>query len=128
MQRITITIDDDLLETIDTISAQETVNRCFEGNQDYCAKITDDPIRSQPNNPYKLIAIQPFNYVRRRVEGIDFDAAYRIRLAGADSILVKGTTTRCPFCKVLLGPVSTTSPMNSWPRMSPDFMPGITPS
>ena len=26
------------------------------------------------------------------------------------------------------GPTSTTSPMNSWPTMSPDFMPSIMPS
>jgi hypothetical protein len=33
--------------------------------------------------------------------------------------MTKGTTTRWPFCRVEPGPVSTTSPMNSWPRMSP---------
>ncbi|MDB5670427.1 MAG: TonB-dependent receptor [Alphaproteobacteria bacterium] len=86
--------DINLKGAIDSISAQETINRCYEGIQVYCDKITDDPIRSLPGNPYKLIAIQPFNYVRRLVRGIDFDAAYRFRLAGADSITVKGTTTR----------------------------------
>jgi outer membrane receptor protein involved in Fe transport len=85
--------DINLKGAIDSISAQETVNRCDEGIQEYCDNITNDPIRSQPNNPYLLIAIQPFNYVRRRVEGIDFDAAYRFRLGAADSITVKGTTT-----------------------------------
>ena len=39
--------------------------------------------------------------------------------------MVKGTTTRWPFASVLFGPVSTTSPMNSWPRMSPARMVGI---
>jgi outer membrane receptor protein involved in Fe transport len=86
--------DINLKGAIDTISAQETVNRCDEGLGVYCDKITTDPGRSQPNNPYLLIGIQPFNYVSRLVRGVDFDAAYRIPLAGADSILVKGTTTR----------------------------------
>jgi hypothetical protein len=37
-----------------------------------------------------------------------------------------GTTTRSPTCRfVTLRPVSTTSPMNSWPRMSPRFTVGM---
>jgi len=84
----------DLKGAIDTISAQETVNRCNEGNQTYCDKITNDPVRSLPNNPYLLIGIQPFNYVRRLVRGIDFDAAYRKRFAAGTSFTLKGTATR----------------------------------
>jgi len=43
--------------------------------------------------------------------------------------MVKGFTTRSPTFKfVTSGPTSTTSPMNSWPRMSPDTMVGMTPS
>lgn len=84
----------DLKGAIDTISAQETVNRCNEGIQEYCDKITNDPTRSQPNNPYLLIAIQPFNYVRRLVRGVDFDAAYRMRFGAGDGIIFKGTATR----------------------------------
>ena len=42
--------------------------------------------------------------------------------------ITNGTTTRSPFCSlVTLGPASTTSPMNSWPRMSPLFIAGIFP-
>ena len=43
-------------------------------------------------------------------------------------LMVKGTTTRCPLRRVLDAPVSTTSPMNSCPRMSPGFTVGMTPS
>src|SRR3954451_12206256 len=40
-----------------------------------------------------------------------------------------GTTTRSPrFTFVTPGPVSTTSPMNSWPITSPGFMVGRYPS
>ena len=39
---------------------------------------------------------------------------------------VNGTTTRSPFFRFFTaGPVSTTSPMNSWPRMSPAIMVGM---
>ena len=66
----------DLQGAIDTISAQETINRCFEGIQEYCAAITQDPA----NATRILIRTQPFNYVRKLVRGIDFDASYRLPL------------------------------------------------
>src|SRR5690606_17778641 len=44
-------------------------------------------------------------------------------------MMVKGITTRSPGRKAMFSlPTSTTSPMNSWPMMSPDFMPGMKPS
>ncbi len=40
----------------------------------------------------------------------------------------KGTTTRSPtFRSFTSGPTSTTSPMNSWPRMSPFSIVGMKP-
>jgi len=36
-----------------------------------------------------------------------------------------GMITRWPFFRVLFAPTSTTSPINSWPRMSPARMPGM---
>src|SRR3954454_4793127 len=40
----------------------------------------------------------------------------------------KGTTTRSPTFRFLTdGPTSTTSPMNSWPRMSPCSSDGMKP-
>ena len=39
--------------------------------------------------------------------------------------MTNGTTTRWPTLSFAIAvPTSTTSPMNSWPRMSPSFMPG----
>ncbi|MDV3455544.1 TonB-dependent receptor [Sphingomonas sp. HF-S4] len=84
----------DLEGAIDSISAQETVNRCrADGVQAYCDAITEDPARSTPAAPYLLIRTQPFNYVRRLVRGIDFDAAYRIPLGG-DTLTLRGIATR----------------------------------
>ena len=41
--------------------------------------------------------------------------------------ITKGTTTFCPTWRLVLPrPTSTTSPMNSWPRMSPRCMDGMT--
>ena len=39
--------------------------------------------------------------------------------------ITNGTTTRSPVFSVEPGPVSSTTPMNSWPRMSPLCMPGM---
>src|SRR5688572_21258094 len=43
-------------------------------------------------------------------------------------MMVKGTTTRSPgFSFLISEPTSMTSPMNSWPTMSPRIMPGMKP-
>ena len=84
----------DVDDAIDTISAQEIVNRCNEGVQEFCDAITNDPIRSQPNNPYLLIKTRPFNFVRHLVRGVDFDAAYRHSIGGEGSVLLKAIATR----------------------------------
>ena len=84
----------DLEDAIDSISAQEVVNRCNEGVQAFCDAITNDPVRSTPTVPYLLIRTQPFNYVSRLVRGIDFDAAYRLPVGENGAITLKGTATR----------------------------------
>lgn len=102
----------DLSGAIDSISAQEIVNRCDDGLQEYCAAITEDTSRSTPNSPYLLIRSQPFNFVRRLVRGIDFDAAYRVTLGSADSFTIKGTATRYIENLVDTG-ISGTTPVNT---------------
>jgi len=84
----------DLKDAIDSISAQETVNRCNEGVQAFCDAITTDPVRSTPTTPYLLIRTQPFNYVRRLVRGIDFEVAYRLPVGQESSVTLKGSGTR----------------------------------
>lgn len=66
----------DLDGAIDSISPQAIINRCFEGVQEYCDAITQDPA----NASRILIRRQPFNFVRRLVRGIDFEATYRLPL------------------------------------------------
>ena len=85
----------DLDDAIDSISAQAIINRCFEGRQEYCDAITPDP-----DNPTRiLIRRQPFNFARRLVRGVDFDASYRLPMSrlfsGADgSFTLRGVATR----------------------------------
>lgn len=84
----------DLEGAIDSITAQEVVNRCYADKvQEFCDAITIDQARSQPGAPYLLIRTQPFNYVRRLVRGIDFDAAYRIPV-GEGRVTLRGIATR----------------------------------
>jgi len=92
----------DLEDAIDSISAQEIVNRCAEGIAEYCAAITEDPARTQvgpPRVPYLLIRSQPFNFARRLVRGVDFDATYRLPLdrifdGGQGTFTLRGVATR----------------------------------
>ena len=102
----------DLEDAIDTISAQEVVNRCDEGVQVFCDAITTDPTRSTPTTPYYLIRTQPFNYVSRLVRGIDFDAAYRLPVGEDSAITLKGTATRYIENLANTGIVGTT-PVNT---------------
>jgi len=89
----------DMEDVIDTLSAQEIVNRCDEGIQAFCDAITIDPIRSTPDAPYLLIRTQPFNFASKLVRGVDFEATYRMPLsdvfASADgSFTLRGVATR----------------------------------
>ena len=79
-----------LRDAIDSLSAQDIVNRCFEGGEQYCDAIVPDP-----NNPTGrvLISRSPFNFVSLKVSGIDFDAAYRRRI-GIGNFTLRGVATR----------------------------------
>ena len=85
----------DMSDAIDTLSAQDIVNRCFEGRPEYCAAITQDP-----NSTARiLIRSQPFNFARKLVRGVDFDTSYRLPLnkvfANSDaSLTLRGVATR----------------------------------
>jgi outer membrane receptor protein involved in Fe transport len=67
----------DLEGAIDSLSAQTIINFCFQGRTDVCTAITQDPA----NATRILIRTQPFNFQRRLVRGIDFEASYRTPLS-----------------------------------------------
>ena len=76
-------------DAIDSLSADDIVNRCFEGLADFCAAITPDPA-----NPSRvLIARQPVNFSSLVMRGLDLEASYRMPLAGG-SFTLRGLATR----------------------------------
>ncbi|RJF90617.1 TonB-dependent receptor domain-containing protein [Sphingomonas cavernae] len=76
-------------DAIDSLSADDIVNRCFEGLADFCAAITPDPA-----NPARvLIARQPVNFSSLVIRGVDLEAAYRMPLAGGN-LSLRGMATR----------------------------------
>lgn len=80
---------------IGTLSAQEIINRCFDGRQEYCNAYTvAPPPLSSPGTPYLLFRAQPFNFTSQLVRGIDFDASYRIPIGKGDSFTLRGLATR----------------------------------
>src|SRR3954469_1068136 len=57
------------------------------------------------------------------------DVSPRWHALHAPQAIGNGTTTRSPTLRLFTPrPVSTTRPMNSWPRMSPLFIDGMYPS
>jgi len=92
---------------IDSLSADDIVNRCFEGLADFCAAITPDPA-----NPSRvLISRQPVNFSSILMRGLDFEAAYRRRI-GNGNFSLRGLATRYIENTVATG-VPGFTPLNS---------------
>jgi iron complex outermembrane receptor protein len=64
----------ELTDVIAAVSSTETLNRCFQGVQAYCAAIDFD------NSPYGIrnVNTQPFNQAALNTNGIDIEVAYRV--------------------------------------------------
>ena len=95
-----------LKDAIDTLSAQEIVNRCFEGLTAFCAAIAPDPTSSRV-----LISRSPFNFVSILSRGIDFDAAYRRNL-GPGNLTLRGVATR-NIDNIINTGIAGTDPVNT---------------
>jgi outer membrane receptor protein involved in Fe transport len=94
-------------DAIDSLSADDIVNRCFEGLADFCAAITTDPA-----NPSRvLIARQPVNFSSILLRGLDFEAGYRTRI-GNGNFSLRGLATRYIENTVATG-VPGFKPLNS---------------
>jgi iron complex outermembrane recepter protein len=81
-------------DVIDILTAQNIIDFCAQGLQNFCDAITVDPA----NATRVLFRNQPFNFASKLVRGIDFEASYRRPLAdifsGADgSITIRGLAT-----------------------------------
>jgi outer membrane receptor protein involved in Fe transport len=81
-------------DVIDILTAQNIINFCAQGNQDFCAAISQDP-----NNATRILfRNQPFNFASKLVRGVDFEASYRRRLdemfgGGDGSLTLRGLAT-----------------------------------
>ena len=73
------------------------------------------PKRPAGEWPIALIAISALGLVRSQAENMP-----RWQNQHCPQLIVKGTTTLSPILRLVTSePSSTTSPMFSWPRMSP---------
>jgi outer membrane receptor protein involved in Fe transport len=62
-------------QAISTLSAQEYVDRCYQGELYYCAFI------QRTNGLISFITLEPANVLSQRANGLDIEAAYRLGLA-----------------------------------------------
>ena len=88
-----------LKKAISTFGAQDIINLCFDGQQQFCDAYTTDPSRSTPGAPYLLFRSQPFNAARQLVRGVDMEASYRFPLEAIfdkapGAVTLRGVGTR----------------------------------
>lgn len=81
--------DIDLKDAIATLDPSDIARLCAEGNAQVCDAIVIDPL----NSSRVLISRSPFNYVSVVVRGVDFEAAYRTRIAQGN-VTLRGVATR----------------------------------
>ena len=84
---------------IGSVGAQEIINRCFDGRQEFCNAYSVDATRSTPSADFLTFLTSPFNFSRQLVRGVDFEASYRLPLnrifADADGdFTLRGLATR----------------------------------
>ena len=79
---------------ITSFGAQDIINLCAVGQQQFCDAYTVDPSRSTPTQPYLLFRTQPFNAASQLVRGVDFDVSYRQPVGASESITLRGMATR----------------------------------
>lgn len=71
--------DIEIDDAINTIVAQDIVDRCYAGNETFCAAFTRDA--SSQTGRDLIITNSPFNFVQERARGLDLEASYTLPLA-----------------------------------------------
>jgi outer membrane receptor protein involved in Fe transport len=71
--------DIEIEDAISQVDAQSIVDRCFLGNQTFCAGFTRDP--TSQTGQELIINNRPFNFVNEKARGVDLEVTYR-RSAG----------------------------------------------
>ena len=89
--------DINIKDAIGSLSAQQIVDRCFEGQTALCNSITRTLVAGA--SVISRISIQPFNFVNETARGLDIEASYRMPMdeliGGMDGHLtVRGLVTK----------------------------------
>ncbi len=72
----------DLTDAITTVTAQQVVDVCFQGNQAFCNAINGGRPLISTGSPFdNQIFVQPFNLAQQLVRGIDLEAGYQLPLS-----------------------------------------------
>jgi outer membrane receptor protein involved in Fe transport len=79
----------DIQDAIGTIGAQQIVDRCFAGNQTFCAAIT----RDAQAGVITQIRTSPFNLITQLARGFDVEASYS-RPMGGGELAIRALATR----------------------------------
>jgi len=82
-----------ITDAISSFGAQDIINLCSLGNQQFCNSYSVDPGPRSAVNPYLLFRTQPFNAASQLVRGIDFAGSYRIPI-GSDTFTLRSEATR----------------------------------
>jgi len=93
-----LSVDGFLIELKDAIGqffAQDIINRCYEGRQEFCAAYSPDTTGDRE----LFFRASPFNFAQQRVRGIDIDATYRLPMErifanSGDNLTFHGLATR----------------------------------
>lgn len=90
LRRLNVSVDYykiDIQNVIVTLNAQNIVTRCFNGNQDLCARVQ----RDSSNNIVQILSSN-VNLSRYKTDGIDFDLSYGFKVADGH-ITLRGLAT-----------------------------------
>jgi outer membrane receptor protein involved in Fe transport len=71
---------------IGAVSAQNIVDRCFQGITEFCSAIT------RSGNLISRVSVSPFNFAQRRARGLDLEASYRFDVGGGN-LALRGVAT-----------------------------------
>ncbi|WP_448663050.1 TonB-dependent receptor plug domain-containing protein [Sphingomonas sp. CJ20] len=76
-------------DAIGQVRAEEILNRCYQGLQEYCAAFTRNP----GGTPELSVSVSPFNFSNIHTRGLDFDASYRVPVTDDAAVTLRGMAT-----------------------------------
>ncbi|HWU02238.1 MAG TPA: TonB-dependent receptor [Novosphingobium sp.] len=80
-----------LKQAISTLTNQQTIDLCYNGNTAYCANVKLTGTIGTSDYPY--VIIQPFNLASLNARGLDIEASYQKDLGRAGRLTLRGLAT-----------------------------------